>query len=154
MRSDSLIQSGNRIREWGHATAFAVSLVLCPVPRVVAQSPLQIAVETARLAWLEHDYSGLVKSSDTVRLQLPEVGRAPAVRPAHAARVLEEYLVSASEIAFELRGIRESADNHAYAQLVRRYAVRGTSDERVETVFLGFRLVDGRWRLREVRVTP
>ena len=119
-----------------------------------AQSRLETAVETARLAWLQHDYAGLLESSDTVRLQLPEGGRSPAVRPAHAARVLAEYLVSANEIAFELRIIRDAADDHAYAQLVRRYVVRGTSDERVETVFLGFRRIEGQWRLREVRITP
>ena len=44
--------------------------------------------------------------------------------------------------------------NHAYAEMVRVYAVLGTSDERVETVFLGFRRVDGDWGVREIRVTP
>ena len=120
----------------------------------VAQTPLQQAVEAARLAWMGHDYSGLVASSDTVRLQLPEMGRAAAVHPAHAARVIEEYLSSANEIAFELRRIRPASEDHAYAQLIRRYVVEGTADERTETVLRGFRRLDGRWRLREVRVTP
>ncbi len=142
---------GERIHR---VTALAALLMLFMVEGVAAQSPLQQAVEVARLAWLQHDFSGLVKSSDTVRLQLPEGGRAPSVRPAHAARVLEEYLRSANEIAFELRNIREASDDHAYAQLVRRYVVQRTSDERVETVFLGFRRVEGRWLLREVRITP
>jgi hypothetical protein len=67
--------------------------------------------------------------------------------------MLEEYLLTANEVAFDLGRIREASEGHAYAQLVRRYVVRGTSDERVETVFLGFRLLGGRWRLREVRIT-
>ena len=104
--------------EHGHrATALAAVLMLLIAEGVAAQSPLQQAVESARLAWLQHDFSGLVESSDTVRLQFPEGGRAPSVRPAHAARVLEEYLVSANEIAFELRNIREASDDHAYAEL-------------------------------------
>lgn len=119
-----------------------------------AQTPLDQAVEAVRVAWLRHDYEGLVASSDTVRLQLPEVGRTPAVPPAHAASVLEEYLSSANEIAFEVRQVRPASEDHAYVEITRRYVVQGTSDERVETVFLGFRRIAGLWRLREVRVTP
>ncbi len=154
MRRDRLTPVASPGERVHRATALAAVLMLLVAEGVAAQSPLQQAVELARLAWLQHDFSGLVESSDTVRLQFPEGGRAPSVRPAHAARVLEEYLVSANEIAFELRNIRQASDDHAYAQLVRRYVVRRTSDERVETVFLGFRRVDGRWLLREIRITP
>jgi hypothetical protein len=115
---------------------------------------LDEAAERVRQAWLAHDYAGLVASSDTLRLQLPGIGRATPVRPPQAARVLREYLRSANEIAFELRHFRSVAEGHSYAQMVRRYVVQGTSDERVETVFLGFRWLEGQWRLREVRVTP
>ncbi|MCZ6917633.1 MAG: hypothetical protein O7I93_12710 [Gemmatimonadetes bacterium] len=131
-----------------------LGLLLQVASGAVGQTPLDRAVEQVRVAWLRHDYEGLVASSDTVRLQLPEVGRSPAVNPAHAASVLEEYLSSANEIAFEVRQIRPASEDHAYAQIIRRYVVKGTSDERVETVFLGFRRIEGRWRLREVRVTP
>jgi hypothetical protein len=126
-----------------------------PVPLAAQeQEELNAVMEGVRTAWLAHDYPGIVASSDTVRLQLPIVGRAVAVRPSHAARVLREYLRSSNEIDFEFRNYRTVSAGHTYAQMTRRYVVRGTSDERTETVFLGFRLVDGRWRLREVRVTP
>ena len=36
-------------------------------------------------------------------------------------------------------------------ELDRHYVVRGTSDQRRESVFLGFRLVQGEWILSEVR---
>ncbi len=144
----------NRVGRTPFVVLGAFGLLLQAAGPVVGQTPLDRAVEAARVAWLEHDYEGLVASSDTVRLQLPEVGRTPAVPPAHAASVLEEYLYSANEIAFEVRQIRPASEDHAYAEITRRYVVRGTSDERVETVFLGFRRIDGRWRLREVRVTP
>ncbi len=111
------------------------------------------AVELARSTWLRQDYVGLFASSDTVRLQLPGIGRHQSLQPAHAARFLKEYFYAANEIYFRLSKIRTASEDHAYAQLIRRYVVRGTTDERVETVFLGFRRVDGRWRLREVRVT-
>jgi hypothetical protein len=119
-----------------------------------AQSELEVAVEWGRTAWLSHDYYGLFASSDTVRLQLPEIGHHQGVKPAQAARVLKEYLSPADEISFELQRIRNVSEDHAYAQLSRRYVVRGTADERVETVFFGFRRLAGRWRLREVRITP
>ena len=118
-----------------------------------AQLELEEIVELVRTAWLRHDYEGLLASSDTVRLQFPEIGRQQGVPPAHAARVLREYLSSADEVSFELYQILTASENHRYAQLVRKYVVRRTTDERVETVFFGFRRVEGRWRLREVRVT-
>ena len=120
---------------------------------VSAQLDLEEIVELVRKAWLRHDYEELLASSDTVRLQFPEIGRQQGVPPAHAARVLREYLSSADEVSFELHQILTASEDHRYAQLVRKYVVRRTTDERVETVFLGFRRVAGRWRLREVRVT-
>ncbi len=120
---------------------------------VIAQLDLEEIVELVRTAWLRHDYEELLASSDTVRLQFPETGRQQGVPPAHVARVLREYLSSADEVSFELYQILTASEDHRYAQLVRKYVVRRTTDERVETVFLGFRRVEGRWRLREVRVT-
>ena len=120
------------------------------------QSPresLERAVQEAGAAWLRHDLRALVAASDTVRLQLPGV-RAPVVRPSQAAMMLGDYLESNREITFELRRLRIVNDDHAYAEMVRVYVVEGTSDERVETVFLGFRHSKDAWRLREVRVTP
>jgi hypothetical protein len=146
----------NRVTTWPVAVIVAVAgmLPLGHLGQAGAQTELEAAVERGRAAWLSHDYEALFVSSDTVRLQLPESGRHQGVTPAHAAQVLKEYLSPADEISFELRRIREASEDHAYAQLARRYVVRGTADERIETVFLGFRRVDGRWRLREVRVTP
>ena len=81
-------------------------------------------------------------------------GKVPCRNPTYAASVLEEYLSSTNEIAFEVRQIRPASEGHAYVEITRRYVVEGTSDVRVETVFFGFRRIEGRWRLREVRVTP
>lgn len=115
---------------------------------------LSAVVEQARLAWLAHSTRDLVARSDTVRLRLPGVAASAAARPAQAARLLDDYLSGAAEGEFVLRELRYVEDDHAYAEFTRRYAVRGTEDLRDETVFLGFRRVDGRWRLREVRIAP
>jgi hypothetical protein len=111
------------------------------------------AVEAARLAWLSHDVGALVESSDTIRLHLPGLGRAPHLRPMQAARILGDYLKRATEIDCELRSVRVVSDDHAYAELLRRYVVEGTTDQLEETVFLGFKGGPSGWGLREVRVT-
>jgi hypothetical protein len=115
---------------------------------------LDAAVERARLAWLAHDVRALVASSDTMRLRVPGVAVNHSMRPGQAARLLEQYLEASEEQGLELREIRPVGEGHAYAELERRFAVRGTDDRRAETVFFGFRQVEGRWRLREVRIAP
>jgi hypothetical protein len=135
------------------ATAVAGVVSLC-APAARAQDELAEAVEWARLAWLGHDVSRLVSRSDTVRLNLPGVARAASLRPAQAAKLLRQYLKLSEEREFTLREIRQLAPDHAYAEVLRRYVVRGTTEERAETAFLGFRLLRGGWQLREVRITP
>ena len=151
-------RSANNRRVWPRWTAarWALCVAVWAPGALTGQDPgaLEGTVEEARRAWLRHDFELVVASSDTVRLQLPGVVSSASMRPGHAAAVLEEYLESANEIAFELRNIRVVSEDHRYAQMVRRYVVKGTSDERIETVYLGFRRLNGIWRLREVRVTP
>ena len=111
-------------------------------------------VEMARLAWLEHDVGRLVSGSDTVRLRIPGVAPSSSLRPGQAKNLLEQYLKTSEELTFELRDLKKVASDHAYAEMGRLYVVEGTTEQREETVFLGFRLVAARWRLREVRVAP
>ncbi len=134
---------------WGLACAW-VSLA----PAVRAQATLEQAAVRARQLWLAHDVGGLLAGADTVRLQLPGLESGASLAPGQAARVLERYLAPAREIAFELEGVRPASAEHGYVQGVRTYVVRGTSEERRETVYLGFRVVGGAWRTREVRIVP
>lgn len=144
------------MRGWHGAAVWMVlaGLALTWVPRAHGQSGLGNAVERARGAWLKHDVTALLSGSDTVRLRLRGIARSESVRPRQAARLLERYLARAEEVSFVLHEVRRLAEDHAYAEMVRRYIVEGTAEERKETVYLGFRLFDGGWRLREVRVTP
>jgi hypothetical protein len=118
-----------------------------------AQSELAPEVERARAAWLAHDAGALVQHSDTVRLRLPGIAESASVRPEQAARLLGRYFDPCEERSFELVGVRELAADHAYAEVARVYVVRGTDEEIEETVFMGFRLIEGNWSLREVRIT-
>jgi len=115
---------------------------------------LEHAIELARAAWLEHRVDELVSGSDTVRLRIPGIAPSASLRPGQAENLLEQYVKTAEELSFDLRDIKKVATDHAYAEINRVYVVQGTSERRQETVFLGFRLVDRRWRLREVRVAP
>ncbi|HLB38579.1 MAG TPA: hypothetical protein VJL31_18565 [Gemmatimonadales bacterium] len=128
-----------------------MALLVAPV---AAQGTLEEAAERARAQWLEHDVAGLVSGSDTIRLQLPGMGFSSALGPAQAARLLNRYLETAREIGFELQGVRLAEADHGYAEGRRRYVVTGTSEERQETVYVGFRQKGGQWRVREVRIVP
>jgi hypothetical protein len=142
--------------------AFQADLALVAVlaglgagPRpVAAQANLDQVVATAQEAWLAHEVSDLVSGSDTVRLRIPGIAPSASLRPGQAARLLEQYLKSTEELSFDESGRSELASDHVYAEMQRVYVVKGTDEERTETVLLGFRRVDGKWRLREVRVTP
>lgn len=116
------------------------------------QESLARMAERVRRMWVAHDIEGLLASSDTVRVQLPGVARAASLSPAQAVRVLLRYLQGAEELSFEVQAIRAGGPDHGYLEARRRYVVGRTEDQRVETVFFGFREVGGEWRLREVRV--
>jgi len=141
------------IRAWAVAAVAVVGWGWPPLAAAQTDT-LETVVERARAAWLAHDVRSLVAHSDTIRLRLPGVAASAATRPGQAARLLEEYLSAATEEEFTLRQLRYVQADHAYAELGRRYAVRGTADVREEMVFLGFRQVNGQWRLREVRIAP
>lgn len=134
--------------------AVVAGLAAATPPAMPAQASLEAVVAKAADAWLQHRVRDLVEGSDTVRLRVPGVAASSAVRPGQAVRLLEEYLADAEELEFTLRGIRHVATDHAYAEVGRKFQVRGTADVREETVFLGYRQLGGEWRLREVRIAP
>ncbi len=157
MRSGVLKSRGGGpwgLNGWRGAVVVGAALLSWSAVPVAAQDPLDAAVEQARLAWLDHDVDRLVAGSDTVRLNLPGVARAASLRPAQAAKLLWQYVKRSEEREFSLRELRRRAPDHAYAEVLRRYVVQGTTEERVETAFLGFRMLGGQWQLREVRITP
>lgn len=130
-------------------------LGLAALSPAAGQEPaLRQAAARAQAAWLAHDVDGLLEA-DSLTLRLrgtdEEAGSIPRTQ---AARILRRFLQPASEVAFDLRTVRVAGAGQAYAEGLRRYVVRGTSDPLVETVLLGFRFGGGQWRLTEIRVTP
>lgn len=121
-------------------------------PAVRAQTTLDEAAGRARELWLAHDVARLVSGGDTIRLLLPGAAFLAGLSPGQAARLLDRYLETARKIGFDLVEVRPAGPAQGYAEGRRRYAVRGTSEEREEVVYLEFRLAGGTWGLREVRI--
>ena len=134
----------------------AVALVVSPfVPgRGLAQGSLAEAAERVRQAWLAHDVQAVVGQSDSVVLQIPGADPSAAVDRAQALELLRRHLRAGVERALSVSAVREVEPGHGYAELERRYVVAGTSDERRETIFLGFRRPGQEWMLAELRSAP
>ena len=143
------------INRFGRLVAVsALLLAAFADPAFCQANPLNDAVQEAQDAWLRHDVESLVSGSDTVRLHIPDLPPSASLRPGQASRLLDRYLSPTEEVSFELSNVRELAEDHAYAEVQRIFVIKGTIEQREETVFLGFRRIQGIWSLREVRVTP
>ena len=116
-----------------------------------AQTGLVAAAESAARAWLAHDAAGLVGNSQALVLQIPGADPSAALGRAQAIELLRRHFQSATERNVVVATTREVDAGRGVVELDRHYVVRGTSDQRRESVFLGFRLVPGGWILSEVR---
>ncbi len=121
---------------------------------VAAQGTLPEAVEAARRAWLGHDAQALVSHSPNIELRIPGADPSSPLGRAQAAELLRRYLRPVEERSLEVRVMREVEAGKGFVELDRRFVVTGTSDVRRETVFLGFRRLEGRWVLTELRSAP
>lgn len=115
------------------------------------QATLAAAGKSAEAAWQAHDAAGLVGRSPAVVLQLPGADPSAALGRAQAIELLRRHFQSATERRVAVAAVREREPGRGVVELDRVYVVRGTSDERHETVFLGFQFVNGLWLLVEVR---
>jgi len=134
----------------------AVALVVSPfvTGRGLAQGSLAEAAERVRQAWLAHDVQAVVGQSASVVLQIPGADPSAPVDRAQAMELLRRHLRAGVERALSVSAVREVEPGRGYAELDRRYVVAGTSDERRETIFLGFRKLGREWLLAELRSAP
>lgn len=131
--------------------AFVAFACLAGAGRAFAQADLTSAAAHAAAAWQSHDAAGLVGRSATLVLQIPGADPSAALGRAQAIELLRRHFQSAEERRVNVAAAREVEAGRGVVELDRHYVVRGTSDERRETVFLGFRLNQGQWLLTEVR---
>lgn len=134
----------------------ARSLVLLSVAvlPLAAQTTLPEAAERAKQAWLAHDPQALVGQSPSLVLQIPGADPSSPLGRAQAVELLRRYLRPVEERGLDVTVIRVVEPGKGFVELARRYVVSGTTELRRETLFLGFRLVAGRWALAELRSAP
>ena len=130
-----------------------VALVVSPLVtgRGLAQGSLAEAAERVRQAWLAHDVQAVVGQSSSVVLQIPGADPSTPVDRAQAVELVRRHLRAGTERGLRVSAVREVEPGRGYAELDRRYVVVGTSDERRETIFLGFRRPGQEWMLVELR---
>jgi len=132
-------------------TIVLVSVAALPLG---AQATLPEAAERAKQAWLAHDPQALVGQSPSLVLQIPGADPSSPLGRAQAVELLRRYLRPVAERGLDVTVIREVEPGKGFVELTRRYVVTGTTELRRETLFLGFRLVAGRWALAELRSAP
>lgn len=125
--------------------------LLAARPASAQTGTLEAAARAAREAWLAHDVAGLVGGSSGIVLQIAGAAPSSPVGRAQAEELLRRYLATGTEVAVTIVTVRAVEAARGFVELERRYVVRGTTDPRRETVFLGFRRVGERWELSEVR---
>jgi hypothetical protein len=119
-----------------------------------AQATLPGAAAQAKRALLAHDPQALVGQSSSLVLQIPGADPSSPLARAQAVELLRRYLRPAEERSLDVSAIREVEPGKGFVELTRRYVVAGTTELRHETLFLGFRQIDGEWRLAELRSAP
>src|SRR5216117_3262689 len=129
-------------------------LMLLPAARADAQSTLPDAASRAKQALLAHDPQALVGQSSNLLLQIPGADPSSPLGRAQAVELLARYLRGAEERGLDVTVIREVEPGKGFVELTQRYVVAGTTELRRETLFLGYRLLDRKWRLVEVRSAP
>ena len=115
---------------------------------------LSDAAERAKRSIMAHDAQALVGQSSNVVLQIPGADPSSPLGKAQAIELLRRYLRPAEERGLDVAAIRVVERGKGFIEITRRYVVSGTTELRHETLYLGYRLVDGEWRLAELRSAP
>ena len=125
---------------------------------LAGQSPgveLRAAGDEARAAWLAGDFPELVAGVTRLQLRLPGLDPSAAVGPAQAVALLRSYVRGTIELEVTVKGARDVGPDRGFVELLRRYRLEGTQEERTETILLGYRRSPTTrvWRLVELRAT-
>jgi len=129
------------------------ALVLLPAGSP-CQATLSDAADKAKDAWTKHDAEALVGQSSNLVLQIPGADPSSPLGRPQAIELLTRYFRPSEERGLDVTAIREVEPGKGFVELTRRYVVSGTTELRHETLFLGYRLVEGEWRLVELRSAP
>ena len=131
-----------------------VLLLVAPGAAAVAQGGIQARAQAARAAWAEQRAERVIGEGSRILLQLPGSESRASLSREQAARLLQGFFRRAEEVGVRVVAAREVREGEGYAELLRRYRVRGTAEERSQRVLLAYRWDAGRgvWTLVELRV--
>lgn len=110
------------------------------------------AIDRVRDAWSRQDATGVVAGATRVVVQLPGEAATAPLSAEQAARALARVFTDATEAGLEVDAVRTLGNETVYAEMRRRFRVRGSEGIVVQRVFAAFRLEEGRWRLAELRI--
>jgi hypothetical protein len=117
----------------------------------LAQDP-KAAIDRLRASWSRQDAAGIVEGGTRVVVQLPGEAATAPLAAEQASRALGRLFVDATEIELEVDAVRPLGNETMYAELRRRFRVRGSDGTVQQRVFAAFRLDGARWRLVELRI--
>lgn len=118
---------------------------------LLAQQPLRPVAERARTAINRGQFDGLF-GAPRVQLRLPGVEPSAPVPPAQAEAALRDAFQGSETSGVTLEGFRQTGPDQGYVELRREYRLPGSPARRTHQILLGYRLVEGRWVLVDLRV--
>ncbi len=126
-------------------------------PAVLPPPPFQelaSVAEQVRRSWVGQRADAVIGQTAGVLIQLPGQHASAGVGRDHAIRLLSGVFRRTEELETRVVSSREVGPGQGYVELVRRYRLSGTEEERTQRVLLAFRRgpEGGRWGLVELRV--
>ena len=118
---------------------------------VLTQDP-QAALARLRDSWSRQDAAGIVAGATRVVVQLPGEAATAPLPPEQAARAIGRVFRDAAELGLDVDAVRTLGRETVYAEMRRRFRVRGSDGEVRQRVFAAFRLEGDQWRLAELRI--
>ena len=126
-------------------------LALVGVALILGQNP-QGAIARLRESWSRQDAAAIVAGATRLVVQLPGEPATAPLGADQAALALARLFRDATEVGLEVDGVRTLGNASVYAEMRRRFRVRGSDGSVVQRVFAAFRLESGEWRLAELRI--
>ena len=126
-------------------------LALAGLAVALAADP-RAAIARLRETWSRQDAAGIVAGATRVVVQLPGEAATAPLSAEQAARALERLFRDATEVGLDVDAGRTIGSETVYAEMRRRFRVRGSDGMVVQRVFAAFRLDGGQWRLAELRI--
>jgi hypothetical protein len=124
-----------------------------PGPTLAGQEPdLEQVAVAARKAFRYHDFSGLIRPDDVIRLRLPSQAAGAPIRGGVAAAALAAFARRAEELEVTVVGAAVVESRQGYVELRRRFRPLGLEQAETQRILVSVRFQDGAWRVVEVWV--